>query len=61
MLDVEGHKRLRCLGQVAILAPFQSLTANKPSRRRIHQAFGCRARTERAWACKMLITSMAST
>jgi len=48
MLDVEGYKRLRCLGQMAIFALLQSSTTNKPSRCRVHQSFGCRARTERA-------------
>src|SRR5688500_5971928 len=60
VLDVEGDERLGRLREAAIFATVESPLPDVASRGGIHQAFGCRARTERALACKMLMTSMAS-
>ena len=61
MLDVEGDKRLGRLRQAAVFAMVLSTLPDKSSGGCVHQEFGCLAMTERALACKMLITSMAST
>jgi hypothetical protein len=59
--DVEGDERLGRLRQTAVFATVVSTLPNESLGGRVHQEFGCLAMTERALACKMLITSMAST
>ena len=61
VLEVEGDERLSRLREAAIFAPVESPLPDTAPGGGIHQALGWRATTERALACKMLMTSMAST
>jgi hypothetical protein len=50
VLNMKGNEGLGGLGQTAILAPFLGSLADKPPGCGIHQPFGCRDRTDRAFA-----------
>ncbi len=61
VFDVECDKRLSRLGEATILATALGSLSDASSRSGVHQAFGCLASTALAFACKILMTSMAST
>ena len=61
VLDVERDEGLGALGQAAVFATVLRTLSDDTSGGCIHQPLGCLARTARAFACKMLMTSTAST